>query len=87
MDFYEIRDLFESRLSAELGAEHPFRVTTTEEWAGLCSEPPHQQHLEDMPRACFDCHRIHVPEWEYTDFTDARVAASVEMIMEQLEAE
>ncbi len=85
MDFAEIRDLFETRLSAELGAEHPFRVAPTEEWTGLCPEPPHEQHLEDIPRACFDCHRIHVPESEYDDFTDARVAASVEMIVEQLE--
>ena len=86
MDFSEIRELFEVRLSAELGAEHPFRMTPTDEWTGVCPEPPYEQHLEDMPRACFGCHRIHVPEREYADFTDARVGASVEMIVEQLEA-
>lgn len=85
MEFDEIKRRFESSLTAELGAEHPFRVVTTEEWTGHCPEPPHKLHWEDSPRACFDCYRIHVPESEHNEFTEARIGASVEMIAEQLD--
>ena len=83
MEFHQIKALFESELVRELGAEHPFRMVPTGQWTGRCTEG--EVHLEDIPRACFDCHKIHVPAREYDDFTDARVGASVEMIVEQLE--
>ncbi|MEE8443682.1 MAG: hypothetical protein V3S37_08025 [Dehalococcoidia bacterium] len=83
MEYSEIRDQIEAGLAIELGLEQPFRVVEHHEWTGRCPQPPHTPHLEDIPRACFDCFRIHVPESEYADFTEARVAASVEIIVEQ----
>ena len=85
MEFHEIKALFESELVRELGAEQPFRMVPTGQWTGRCTEGDGEVHLSDIPRACFNCHKIHVPDWEYDDFTEARVGASVEMIVEQLE--
>ncbi len=85
MEFHQIKALFESELVRELGAEQPFRMVHTGQWTGQCTEGDGEVHLEDIPRACFDCHKIYVPAWEYDDFTEARVGASVEMIVEQLE--
>ena len=84
MEFKEIKRQFEASLAVELGLEQPFRVVEHHEWAGRCSKGAHDIHLEGIPRACFDCYLIHVPESEYDDFTEARIAASVEMIVEQL---
>ena len=86
MEFADIKNLFESELIRELGAEHPFRVVGTGEWTGQCAEQEGEMHLEDQPRACFECKTIHVPEGDYNDFTVARIEASVEMILEHLEA-
>ena len=86
MEFVEIKNTFESELVRELGAEHPFRVVGTEEWTGPCAGEDGEMHLEDQPRACFDCKTIHIPEDDYSDFTEARIEASVEMILEHLEA-
>lgn len=83
MEFGEIKRQFEASLGAELGLEQPFRVAEHHEWTGLCPQPPHKLHWEDIPRACFDCYRIFIPEAEYADFTEARIAASVEIIVEQ----
>ena len=86
MEFDQIKRQFESGLALELGAEHPFQVVETSEWKGRCPKGAHDVHSEDVPRACFDCYRIHVPESEYDDFTEARIAASVEMVVEQFHA-
>ena len=86
MEFGEIKRQFEASLAVELGLEQPFRVVEHDGWRGRCSQEPHTLHWEDIPRACFDCHRINVPESEYADFTEARIAASVEIIVEQLHA-
>ena len=85
MDFDEIKCLFESSLRTELGAEQPFHVVKDSEWTGPCPSGNHDQHLGDIPRACYDCHCIHVPESDYDDFTEARIAASIEMLVERLE--
>ncbi len=84
MDFNDIKSRFEAVLAAELGAEQPFRVVPLVDWTGPCPQGG-REHLEDIPRACFDCHKVHVPETTWADFTDARIAASVEMIAERLE--
>lgn len=87
MEFDEIKSQFEASLSLELGAEQPFYVVEDDEWIGLCPIGDQESHLEDGPRACFSCYRIHVPRFEYGDFTEARIGASVEMIVERLEDE
>ena len=71
---------------SELGAEQPFRVVGDEEWQGRCPDKEYA-HLDDIPRACFGCYRIHVPRSEYGGFTEARIGASVEMIVERLDEE
>ena len=86
MDFQEIKQRFEASLMLELGAEQPFWVVGDEEWQGRCPDREYT-HLDDIPRACFGCYRIHVPRSEYEDFTEARIGASVEMIVERLEGE
>ncbi|MFH1140365.1 MAG: hypothetical protein V1724_01550 [Chloroflexota bacterium] len=86
MDFQEIKQRFEASLMLELGAEQPFRVVGDEEWQGRCPDREYT-HLDDIPRACFGCYRIHAPRSEYEDFTEARIGASVEMIVERLEEE
>ena len=84
MNFDDIKSRFEAILAAELGAEQPFRVIPLVDWTGPCPQGD-QVHREDIPRACFDCHRVFVPESTWADFTDARISASVEMIAEHLE--
>ena len=84
MDFNDIKTRFEAMLAAELGAEQPFHVVTLVDWTGTCPQGD-QEHLEDIPRACFECLQVYVPEGTWADFTDARIAASVEMIAERLE--
>ena len=85
MEFEEIKRQFEASLAVELGLEQPFRVVEYHEWTGPCSQEPRNVHSEDIPRACFHCYRIHVPESEYADFTELRIAASVEMIVEEFQ--
>ena len=87
MEFDEIKRQFEASLGLELGAEQPFRVAEDSEWTGLCPVGDQEPHLEDRPRACFHCYRVHVPRSEYGDFTEARIGASVEMIVERLDDE
>ena len=84
MDFNEIKSRFQAILATELGAEQPFRVVSPVDWTGPCPQGD-QEHLEDIPRACFDCYQVFVPETTWADFTNARIAASVEMIAERLE--
>lgn len=85
MDFNDIKSRFQAMLAAELGAEQPFRVVSQVDWTGPCPQGD-QEHMEDIPRACFDCHQVYVPETTWAGFTDARIAASVEMIAERLDA-
>ena len=84
MDFQEIKQRFEATLMLTLGAEQPFRVLGDEEWRGKCPDKAYM-HLDDIPRACFGCYRIHVPISEYEDYTEARIGASVEMIVDRLD--